>query len=147
MIQLPNLDCKFILGLLTLHPHHMPLGMGRVKIWVLEILTLLPSGASVFHKHMSCLPSDLDLEVWNTFKKLEHGTGCKIWSLPPIYGDLTCMCMQTKLQARFPYIYVSSCILGCWLSRETQWWRTLVMCMMCPYLEEGWDCSHTIRQV
>ena len=28
-----------------------------------HILTLLPPGASMFHKHMSCLPCDIDLEV------------------------------------------------------------------------------------
>ena len=29
VLQLPNLECKFIQGLLTLHWHHMPLGVGR----------------------------------------------------------------------------------------------------------------------
>ena len=31
MIQWPNLDCKSIYGFLTLHWHHMPLGVGLVQ--------------------------------------------------------------------------------------------------------------------
>ena len=33
VIQLPNLDYKFIYGFLTLHWHHMPLGVGRGQNW------------------------------------------------------------------------------------------------------------------
>ena len=57
MIKKPNLDCKFIYGFLTLHWHPMPLGVGRGQNVRLRdfchIWTLLPLGASVFHKHMS----------------------------------------------------------------------------------------------
>ena len=56
MIQQPNLECKFIYGFRTLQWHLMPLGMGRdqnVGQFFCHILTLLPPGASVFHKHMS----------------------------------------------------------------------------------------------
>ena len=34
-----NMDCKFILGLLTFHWHHMPLGWGRVRMKDLKILS------------------------------------------------------------------------------------------------------------
>ena len=51
------MDWKFIYGFLTLHWLHMPLGVGRGQNVGLRefclILTLLPPGASVFHKHMS----------------------------------------------------------------------------------------------
>ena len=57
MIQLPNLDCKFIYEFFTLLWQPMPLGLGRGQNVGLRhfchILTLLPPGASVFHKHMS----------------------------------------------------------------------------------------------
>ena len=59
MIKQPNLDCKFIYGFLTLLWHHLPLGVGwgqNVGLRdICHILTLLPPGASVFHKHMSSL--------------------------------------------------------------------------------------------
>ena len=45
------------MGFLTLHWHHMPLEVGQGQNVGLRdfchILTLLPPGASVFHKHMS----------------------------------------------------------------------------------------------
>ena len=67
VIQKPNLYCTLILGFLTLHRHHMYLGVGWCSnFWTLrlcQILTLLSPGASVFHKHMSNWPCDLDLEV------------------------------------------------------------------------------------
>ena len=57
VIQLPNLDCKFIYGFNTLLWHPMPLGVEQSQNVGLRnfchILTLLPLGASVFHKHMS----------------------------------------------------------------------------------------------
>ena len=52
MIELPNLDCKFIYGLLTLHWHPMLLGLGwgqNVGFWdFCYILTLLPPGHLCF---------------------------------------------------------------------------------------------------
>ena len=44
----PNLDFKFIYVFITLHLLDMPMGRGQS-----HILTLLPLGASVFHKHIS----------------------------------------------------------------------------------------------
>ena len=59
MMKQPNLDRKFIYGFLTLHWHHMPLGVGRGQNVGLRnfchILTLLSPWASVFYKHMSIL--------------------------------------------------------------------------------------------
>ena len=64
------LDCTFIYGFLTLHWHHMPLGVGRgqnVGLWdFCHILTLLPPGhASVLQQHMS----SFILQMW----KCSHG--------------------------------------------------------------------------
>ena len=40
MIQLPNLNCTFIYGFLTLHWHHMPLGVGRLQNVGLNIFAI-----------------------------------------------------------------------------------------------------------
>ena len=57
MIKLPNLDCRFIYGFLTLHWYHVPLRVGRGQNVGLgdfcHIMTMLSPGGSVFHKHMS----------------------------------------------------------------------------------------------
>ena len=83
VIQLPNLDCKFIYGFRTFLWHPMPLGMGREQNVglrdVCHISTLLPPGASVFHKHMSSLCINLvPLKYNNIFWDIFHGNDSNV---------------------------------------------------------------------
>ena len=103
MIQLPNLDCKFIYGFLTLHWRHMPLGMGRGQNVGLRdfcnILSLLPPRASVFH--MSSCSNSTFKNVLLYFIQKEFTLTVLDAEEPPlaiILGDITPIKENTQPQ-------------------------------------------------